>query len=743
MKWLIFIILFTSFPLKASEVKRTLLGLYIPTEDGIGAKQTLLHRYAEMPLNHLGWIIDYHPWDPKNPPDLSTRPDLAGVITWYTDGLLVDEPHAYLKIFKEVRARQLKVLIMGNQGFEYPENDPEAILLFNSFWRYLGLSGPKSWRSWTYRDRLQINHHAGYDYERKFSGRVPNYAFNYLINPDWKKWLTIHSPIGATHPIITGPHGGYAAPGFIIHESDTPNERQWYLNPFLFFQMALGPSSFPIPDTTTINGLRLFFSHIDGDGWNSLTLIGKYKPNPPIAAEVIYEEILKKNPDLPVTVAPIISDLKEKLPWGRLSPTEITHKIFNLPHIQGASHTWTHPFDWYFFDNYSPEKEQKFLNRYHNPNHYHATSLASKLTKFFYPAENQNYTPSENELKAYEIPRAFYNGPFELQTELVGSIDYLKQNFPKANLAAPIIFWSGDTTPFEQALTTCRENNLLNINGGDARYDNEYPSIIWLPPISRQVGKERQIYAVNSNENTYTNLWTANFYGFQNLTKTWERTESPRRLKGQNLYYHAYSGERLASLNALNYNIAHLRKNTFHPITTAQYCRLAQNFFDVQFKQLAPQIWSIQNRGSLNTFRFDQAVLKTVDFSQSRGVLGFRHYQGSLYIFTDPQFEQPILALKNNPTPHQYSSNNSPYLIQSRHQITGFAITPEKCSFYSYGFGEDVVQVYLPKGAKWSLIVNAQPTTLTPIGANTYQFKTPPTQNTRQPNRIIILRATE
>ena len=46
------------------------------------------------------------------------------------------------------------------------------------------------------------------------------------------------------------------------------------------------------------------------------------------------------------------------------------------------------------------------------------------------------------------------------------------------------------------------------MNGGDLRFDSEYSSVAYVAPLARTVGREHQIYSVNSNENTYTNGWT-------------------------------------------------------------------------------------------------------------------------------------------------------------------------------------------------------------------------------------------
>ena len=69
-------------------------------------------------------------------------------------------------------------------------------------------------------------------------------------------------------------------------------------------------------------------------------------------------------------------------------------------------------------------------------------------------------------------------------------------------------------------------------------------------PSGVNYGPYFQVYAPVQNENIYTNLWTGPFWGFLNVIQTFELTENPRRLKPISIY-HFYSGQKLASLNAL------------------------------------------------------------------------------------------------------------------------------------------------------------------------------------------------
>lgn len=84
-----------------------------------------------------------------------------------------------------------------------------------------------------------------------------------------------------------------------------------------------------------------------------------------------------------------------------------------------------------------------------------------------------------------------------------------------------------------------------------------------LPPAARStvtqvegLGLERdglfQVFAPNQNENVYTNEWRGPFYGFERVIETFEFTETPRRLKPINIYFHTYLTTKLAGMRSLD-----------------------------------------------------------------------------------------------------------------------------------------------------------------------------------------------
>ena len=69
-----------------------------------------------------------------------------------------------------------------------------------------------------------------------------------------------------------------------------------------------------------------------------------------------------------------------------------------------------------------------------------------------------------------------------LRIEVLGALKFSEQ-FAPAGKRAKLYLWSGDTTPFAAALAATRAAGVRNMNGGDSRFDSEYPSVAYVPPL--------------------------------------------------------------------------------------------------------------------------------------------------------------------------------------------------------------------------------------------------------------------
>jgi hypothetical protein len=305
----------------------------------------------------------------------------------------------------------------------------------------------------------------------------------------------------------------------------------------------------------------------------------------------------------------------------------------------------------------------------------------------------------------YETPRSYACGPFDIKKEIIGSVERIAEIAPKGK-GAKLIQWSGDTSPYEEALRVTREAGLYNINGGDSRFDTEYPSYASVSPIGLEVGKERQIYSSNSNENTYTNLWTDRFYGFVYLQSTVRNTEIPMRVQPFNIYYHMYSGEKKASLAALKSNVEFARAQPLSRMFASDFAAIANGFYTTRLLPEGEGVWRVRDRGALNTLRLDNAVLKTVDFENSEGVLGQKYFQGSLYVSLDPRAEEPVVALKDKDVAENYNKSTAPYLIESAWRIKRLTYVNKSLMFTAQGFGDGRMVFKLPEPGRYEIAVS-------------------------------------
>jgi len=378
---------------------------------------------------------------------------------------------------------------------------------------------------------------------------------------------------------------------------------------------------------------------------------------------VVQDAIIGAAPDLPVTVGVIVGDLDPA--WvGTAESLALARQIYALPQVEAAIHTYSHPLDWEYFDEEkrpagSARDQDGRLHRLVGPDVLHGGA---------------------------DKPRSYETRPFKLTTEIDEAAAFVNRLLP-AGKRVGLVQWSGDTRPFRQVLRRARQVGLPNINGGDTRFDREFPSAAWVSPLAERVGDELQVYASNSNENTYTDLWRDRYFGFSFLAKTVENTGAPRRLKPFNLYYHMYSGERLSSLNAVLANIAVARGLSLAPIETSRFSRIVQGFFSAHLEQEGRLAWRVHDRDALQTVRFDGADATGVDFERSHGVIGQRHELGSLFVALDESVDSPLVSLKSIAASNREPREPVAYLVESRWRVFDVRAEAGRLHYVTQGYG--------------------------------------------------------
>lgn len=118
---------------------------------------------------------------------------------------------------------------------------------------------------------------------------------------------------------------------------------KWVIDPRTLLTQAMGLPPILVPDTTTESDRRMLTLHIDGDGFTSVA----HYAGKPYSAEVIRDEIIKHY-KLPLTSSVIQADIEEGGIHSKQSAKleGIARSIFNLPYVEVASHTYSHPYFW-------------------------------------------------------------------------------------------------------------------------------------------------------------------------------------------------------------------------------------------------------------------------------------------------------------------------------------------------------------------------------------------------------------
>ncbi|MCB1461003.1 MAG: hypothetical protein KDJ90_00910 [Nitratireductor sp.] len=666
----------------AQPVNRHVLALYDSAQEPT-PKDTLIHTFADMPLNHMGYVVDYH--DLKT--GLPTDEDLEGkvaILTMFRGQ--ISSPSAYYRWLARKADKLPRMIILGVIGGDL--NNANRRLIQPVFER-MGLHLTGDYVIHTRQSSIVAEDPDLIGFEARPDPVPPQHAIvtakgsqariglRYSITELGKRYDSV--------VVATGPGGGYVASGFYSYYDPALNLARWVINPFEFFRRALDHPAFPIPDTTTVSGRRLYFSEVDGDGWNSVTRIERYRNQNVSVAEAMISELIEPYPDLPISVALVLSDMDPRY-GARPDSVALAKRAFALPQVEVASHTHTHPFEWQFFERYNRDRELALVDRgaARKP-----AGVFQRLGAMFGLTSGRNagkYIASN-----HDLPRAYSKEPFDLDREIGEALRKTEALAPPGK-KIKLYQWSGNAQPFEAAIRATRQAGVRNINGGDTRFDRQNPSIIYISPLSRVVGAERQIYAVNTNENNYTMLWTDRFHGFSQARETFKRTESPIRLRGIDVYYHTYSAERAASLDAVRSHLDWVRTQKVTPIHASDYAAIADGFFSTRMEQTGPLRWTVSERDGLNTVRFDDADDLALDMEASEGVLGSLHYQGSLYVALDADVATAIVALARKggtsaDGERKADRLETAQLHDSRWVIQGMRRSPCALSFNTTGFG--------------------------------------------------------
>ena len=473
-------------------------------------------------------------------------------------------------------------------------------------------------------------------------------------------------------PAFLASWGGMWLDPYVVVRASQDNS-SFLIDPYALLTKFFEPCGvLPSPDTTTRDGRRLFYSHIDGDGFASPS---DFKGHP-LCAEMVRDRILKVFP-VPVTVSVVEADVRawsEGLDDDQQSRIQETARsIFALPQVQAASHSFSHPYLW---DPHDP-----------NPGIYTEPNLPLK-------------------------PVAKYPD-IVLDREIRGSVDYINRELLPPGRKVELFLWSGNCRPGPDALRLLDEMGMENMNGGDTIVSRLYPGIGGIAPRVTPWGDGLQINAANQNEFMYANGWQGPFYGgFAKVIDTFERTGEPRRLKPVNVYYHFYSAMNLSSLRALEKIHRWCMDQPLHPVTALQFAQQTRDAWRTRLFETGPRRWLIANDGHCRTFRLPKSA-GVPDMPKCAGITGWSEHGGSIYVSTSGQARTELVLTDARAMP-LVASEAHLYLQSSDAEIDFTKLEAWRCEFSvrseaeaEVGFGG------LPAGATGQVFINNEPRTVT------------------------------
>jgi hypothetical protein len=560
----------------------------IPDEDIHWPVDSFTAQRLQTPLEWLGYEVDYFRiLKPQDLPALSAEyraivlPRFWRVPTEF-EGEVIDWLLAQ-------RQAGRKILLFGGMPFR-------DIRQRARFMKALGLGGTGA----IVPPPLKLDPVARVDALLGYEESVPPLPVNHhdLRAPaDAKRILSVRGRPDEGPPVIfdaifTCSWGGLAFDPYLLFRRADFREF-WHVDPFAFLENALGPFDAPVPDTTTRAGLRLFMSHIDGDGFSNFTRVELGKRS----AEIVRDRILKKYP-LPATVSIIEAELRGLIRTQRLEDRQvlesIARDIFALPHVEAASHSFSHPFFWI-------EGDREAV-------HY----------------DEQNLDLKEPYAK------------LDLRREIDSSVRYINEHLAAPGRPVQVFLWTGNCRPPPEALALVAELGIVNVNGGDTIISRLNPTLTAVAPRTMPWSDSLQIFAPNQNENVYTNNWRGPHFGtFIHTLDTFDLTESPRRLKPVNVYYHFYSADYPAAFHALETIFDSVSRQPLHAIPLSLYARIARDSRDTVIYTDGTEGWTIVNRGDLRTFRLPESAAQQLDLARSPGLTGWNVHRQSAYLHTN------------------------------------------------------------------------------------------------------------
>lgn len=592
------------------------------------------------PLNYLGYDVEYA--NVNEPlPDGITPDRYAGIVAWLQSDETANSG-AWRTWVDARMAAHVPMVFMGQFGFDAAEDEGRALDL-------QAVAGP-------FTDKIEVvsrDPMVGFEVDPKLGARD---LTGVQVGSASKSLLRVKSGEATLDQIAITPWGGFAMSPYTVVSLNGIGQERWAIQPIDFLRQALRLQAMPSPSVTTENGRRLFMTHVDGDGFASRAEF----PGADYSGEALYQQIFTRY-KVPMTLSVIEGEVGPKGLYPQISPRleEIARKMFALPYVAIGTHTYSHPFEWENVDAKTGERVDRGGGD---------TAFSLNIL---------NYT-------------------FNIDREVTGSIDYINSRLAPAGKKVTILQWPGNCEPPAIVVRKTYQAGVDNVNGGDTVITKSANSWTNIAPIGVLKGPGAyQVYAPNQDENVYTNDWLGPFYGFTRVLETFDMTDKPRRFKPVDIYYHMYSGTKVASLRALDQIFAAVLKQPVLPVHMTDY---AHKVLDWRTFAVARSVqseganaksddWLVRGNGEVRELHWPQTTAP--DLHASRGVTGYAPGPDGTYIhITDGaarvSFDEPGALSK---------ASALPYIAEANGFVRDFKRDAKGMSFEFGGYYEPFVKL--------------------------------------------------
>jgi hypothetical protein len=529
------------------------------------------------PLNYLGYDVQYAQLGASLPSDVT--PDrYAGVVAWIARDS-APNPARWRAWLQRVMGAHVPIAFFSHLGFSVGDSG--------------GMLGLRPVTGTPHAPLTIVE-------------RDPMIGFETMPVPDPRDLPTVRIASGAgksllgidaggEHVDAVGimPWGGFALNQYNIVSLDSIEQQRWAVQPISFLRAALRLPALPAPNVTTENGRRLLMTHVDGDGFASRAEF----PGADYSGQALYDRIWTRYP-IPTTSSVIEGEVGPDGLYPKISPRleQLARQMFALPNVEIGTHTYSHPFTWENVD-----------------------------------AKTGAHTDRGGSDAAFSLNIPGYT--FNLDREITGSINYIDRRLAPPDKHVVVLQWSGDCMPPAVAVRRVYEAGVYNINGGDTTITKADNSWLNIAPIGVDKGPNAyQVYAPNQDENVYTNDWQGPFYGFTQVLQTFAMTDRPLRFKPIDIYYHMYSGTKMASLRALDEIFQTVLKQPVLPVYVTDYIRKVLDWRTFAVARDGDG-WLVRGDGEVRELHWAGSDVPRL--ADARGVTGYASGPDGTYIHFD------------------------------------------------------------------------------------------------------------